>query len=302
MQTFNKSFLVNKIVNFLITRSFEVFISRGCFDVAAKRESLILIKSLVNIDGLNEEQALSLRAVSHFLSAYPFVVSLKTSRNFLDDRIIYSRFELPVVTPKMFKDIIEEEAVPIKSAKGRHTLAINVEVLREKRKKLGFTLEELSRVIGISKKALYEIENYRVNPSVKTVKKLERILNENLRMSCELEGARPAYLKPKNNFQSRVSKEFYRMGIDNSPVYSAPFEIVGKENFSLITALSINTTKIKREAAEVKKLSTVFSSNAFFVAKRTKEQNVEGVPVLLESELTEIDSAKELTKLIEEKK
>lgn len=298
---FNKSFLVNKIVNSLLSNSFEVFLSRGCFDIAAKREFLMLIKGLINVDGLNEEQALSLRATSHFLSAHPFVVSMKNSRNLLDDRIIYSRFQLPVVTPKMFKDIIEEEAMPIRSAKGRHTVAVNVEVVREKRKELGFTLEELSKIIGISKKALYEIENYRVNPTVKTVRKLERILKTDLRIEYELRAAKPAYLKPKNSFQRKVSQEFYRIGIDNSPVYSAPFEIVGRESFSLITGLSKNTTKIKKEAAEVKKLSTVFSSHAVFVTKKSRELSIEGVPILLESELPEIDSAKELSKIIAEK-
>jgi len=298
---FNKSFLVDKIVNSLLANSFEVFLSSGCFDVAAKREFLMLIKGLVNVDGLNEEQALSLRAISHFVSAYPMIVSLKTSRNLLDDGTIYSRFQMPVVTPKMFNDIIEEEAMSVQSAKGRHTVAVNVELMRGKRKKLGFTLEELSNIVGISKKALYEIENYRVNPTEKTVKKLERILNEDLRISYELRVAKPAYLKPKNNFQGKVSQEFYRIGLDNSPVYSAPFEIVGREKFSLITSLLENTTKIKKEAVEVKRLSSVFSSQAVFVARKSEEQSVEGLPVLLESELPEIDSAKELSKIIKEK-
>ena len=298
---FNKSFLVDKIVNSLLTNDFEVFLSSGCFDIAAKRESLMLIKGLVNVDGLNEEQALSLRAVSHFLSAYPLVVSLKTSRNLLEDKMIYSRFELPVVTPKMFEDIVEEEAMPIQSAKGRHTVAVNVETVKEKRKKLGFTLEELSNIVGISKKALYEIENYRVNPSEETVKKLERVLNEDLRVAYELKSAKPTYLKPQNKLQSKVSQEFYRIGIDNSPITSAPFEIVGKEKFTLITRLPEDVAKINREAMGVKKISSMFSSYAAFVVKKTKEKSVEGVPVLLESELPEIDSAKELSKLIEEK-
>ena len=299
---FNKSFLVNKIVNSLLSNQFKVFLTQGCFDIAARKKYLMLIKSLINVDGLNQEQALSLRSISYFLSAYPLVVSVKTNRQFLSDEIIYSRFQLPVITPEMLSSILEQELVPvIQSAKGKHTVEIDTSVLREKRKELQLTLEQLSEIVGISKKALYEIENNRVNPTNETVKRLEDTLKTDLKNPYKLRTAEKTYLKPKNDFQSKVSKEFSRIGIDNSSVYSAPFEIVGKEKFSLITSLSKNGLKIKKEATIVKKLSSIFSSKAVFVAKRCEEHAVEGVPIVLESELPEIESLKELDKLLEEK-
>jgi putative transcriptional regulator len=303
---FNLSVLRERIVNSLLKREFEVFITRGCFDIAAKREKLMLIKSLVNIDGLNPQQAQSLRAASYFLTAYPFVVSMRTNRGFLTDDLVYSRFAVPVVTPKMFEDIIEEEAYSSKSAKGRHTVEIDTGALRAKRYELKFTLEELANLIGLSKKALYEIEKKRTNPTEHTVKKLERVLKIELRNIYKPQPTEQTCTQPANELQKTVSKELGRMGVENSPVQHAPFEIAGKEstkeNFSLITGLSANTTKIKREAGAFKKLSGIFSSSAFFVAKRTEEKlkRVEGVPVLLEEELPEIESAKELKKIIEE--
>jgi putative transcriptional regulator len=286
----------------LLSNQFKVFLTQGCFDIAARKGYLMLIKSLINVDGLNQEQALSLRSISYFLSAYPIIISVKTNRQFLSDEIIYSRFQLPVITPEMFSKILEEEFVPaIQSAKGKHTVAIDAVALRERRKELQLTLGELSEIVGISKKALYEIENKKVNPTNETVKKLEAALKTNLRSLYKLKIAEKTYLKPKNDFQSRVSKEFSRIGIDNSSVYSAPFEIVGREKFSLITGLSKNGLKIKKEATIVRKLSSIFSSKAVFIAKKCKEQVVEGVPVVLESELLEIDSSEELSKVLEEK-
>jgi putative transcriptional regulator len=300
---FNKSFLVNKLVNSLLSKQFQVLLSEGCFNIVAKKEELLLIKSLINVDSLNEEQALSLRSISFFLSAYPLVVSVKTNREFLNDETIYSRFQLPVLTPTLFDNFLEEESIPsIQSSKGKHTVTINTEELKEKRKQLGFSLQELSQLIGISKKALYEIENKRVNPTQETVKKLETFLKIDLKKPYKLQQAEKTYLKPKNEFQQEVSKEFKRIGIDNSAVYSAPFEIVGKEKFSLITTLSKNGFKIKKEATKVKKLSSIFSSKAVFVAKASREESVEGVPVVLESELPEIETTKEFDKILKEKK
>lgn len=298
---FNKSFLVDKVVNSLLAKEFQVFVTHGYFDVAARREYLMLVKALTNVDGLNQEQAMSLRSISYFLSAYPVIVSLKNNRELLSNEMIYSRFQLPVITPTMFDNILEEEVSAIQSAKGRHTQEINSFILREKRKEIRLTLEKLSGMVGISKKALYEIENNRVSPTVDTVKKLESVLGIDLKTSYELRTTQPEYLKPKNDFQKQVSHEFARIGIDNSPVYSTQFEIVGKEKFSLITNLSKNTRKIKREATVVKRLSNMFLSKAVFVAKKSSEKNVDGIPVVLESELSEIGSSKELEKLIEEK-
>jgi len=296
----NRLGLTNRLVNTLLKREFEVFLTRGCFDIAAKRDKLMLIKSLINIDGFNPQQAQSLRTVSYFLAACPFVVSMRNNRGFLTDELIYSRFDVPVVTPKMFENIIEEEAYASKSAKGRHTVEIDTSALRTKRYELKFTLNELAQLIGISKKALYEIENKRTNPTERTAKKLERALKIKLRSIYKPQSAEQTYTKPATPLQKTVSKELGRMGVDNSPVQHAPFEIIGKENFSVITGLSANTKKIRREAVAVKKLSEIFLSSAFFVAKRTEHKLVDGVPVLLEEELPEIESAKQLKKLIEE--
>ncbi len=301
MQMFNKSFLVNKIVNSLLTKEYQVLLTQGSFDIAAKKEDLFLIKVLMNIDGLDPDQASSLKVISYFLSAYPFVVSIKTNREVLNNDIIYSRFGLSVVTPQMFDGLTNEEISAIQSAKGRHTIDIDNEILRKRRNEMGFSLEELSKIARISKKALYEIENKRVNPSMETVEKLESILRVDLKLPYKMKTAEATYLKPKNEFQREVSKEFTRIGIDNSSVYSAPFELIGKENFSIITNLSTNTVKIKREVGIFKKLSSVFSSKAVFIAKKSHEKNVEGIPVFLDTELPDIESSKELSDIIKEK-
>jgi putative transcriptional regulator len=297
----NKTMMVNRLVNNLLKHEYEVFLSRGAFDIAAKRDKLMLIKSLTNIDGFNPQHATSLRTVSYFVSAHPFVVSMRTNRGFLTDNTIYSRFDIPVVTPKMFENIIEDDAYAASSAKGRHTVEIDADALRKKRYEMKFTLEELGRLVGITKKAMYEIESKRTNPTEKTVKKLERMLKMKLKKTYELKDVEKSTMKANHPLQAKVSKELNRIGVDNSPVQNAPFEIVGKESFSVITGLSKNTKKIKHTAMSVKRLSGIFGSSAFFVSKRTEERSVEGVPVLREDELPSIESTKELKKLIGEK-
>jgi len=299
---FNKSFLVDRLVKNLLDKEFQLFLTSGCFDIAARKEFVVLIKALTNVDGLVQEQAHSLRAISYFVSAYPLVVSERTNHGNLCDEVIYSRFQVPVVTPQMFECIIEEEVIPeIKAIKGKHTATINTTYLRKKREELNLSLEKLSKQIGISKKALYEIESQRVNPTSDTVKRLEELLGIDLKVPYKMKSAEKTYIKPKNEFQKKVSLQFSRIGIDNSAVTSTSFEIIGKEKTSLVTGLSDNTVKIKKVVSQVKGLSSIFSSQGMFVAKRSHEQVIEGVPIVLESELPELESSKELSKLIREK-
>ena len=301
---FNKSFLVREIVDTLAEKEFELFLSEGCFDVAARKDFLMLIKALVNVDGLLKIQAKSLRIISYFTSAYPLIVSLKSNRGFLEDDVIYSRFNLPVVTLKMFKRLVWEEFIPfIKTTRGKHTVVIDTRILRERRKEMRLSLEKLSRKVGISKKALYEIEKGEVEPMRETVERLEEVLGVDLKKPYRLRiPEKKEYLKTKDAFQRKVSEEFKRIGIDNSPVKSAPFEIIGKEKISLITALSFNMEKAKMIAPKVKNLSSIFSSESIFVLKKSEERVINGIPIILESELPELETPKELRKLMEEKK
>ncbi len=301
MRMFDKTFLVNKVVNALQKSEYETFLTQGSFDIAARKEHLLLIKTLLNVDALTSDQALSLRAIAHFVSAYPLVVSLKNNREFLKSEIVYSRFELPVLTPEFFESMIVEDVMAIRSAKGRHTVDINSTALRDKRQEMGLTLEQLADAVGISKKALYEIENKRVNPSVQTARKLELMLGVKLRIPYEMKAAGSVYLEPGDEFQRRVSREFSRIGIDNTSVYSSPFEIIGRERFSLITSVSKDAAKIRRSAGLMKRISSFLSTKALFISRKTEEESVEGIPVVLESELPEIESGKEFSRIIEEK-
>ena len=300
---FDKNFLLGKVAESMRKAGYEVLETEGNFDIVAKRDDkTMLIKVLMNIDALKEDQAMSLRTVAYFMGCQAVVVATKNNRETLDDDVVYARFDIPVMTPKLLGSICMQGDVPaVESAKGRHTMEINTDVMRNRRKELGLTLETLAEKIGLSKKAIYEIENERVKPTKDTVDKIEETLTVNIQKPYHIKDAPATYLKPKTELQEKVSREFTRMGIENSPVYSTQFENVGKERFSIITSISQNVEKIKRQAIGLRNMSSFMSTKAIFVAKKSHQESVHGVPVVLESELPEIHTSKELKKVIEEK-
>lgn len=300
---FDKNFLVGKVVNSLERVGYEVLQTAGSFDIAARMgEKVLLVKVLMNVDALKEDQAMSLRAVAYFMNGQALVVCVKNNRETLEDDVVYSRFELPVMTPKLLESmVVQNEISAASSAKGRRTVEIDPEAMRGRRKELGLTLEGLAERAGITKKAAYEIESRRVNPTRETAEKLERILSAKIQKPYQIREAPITYLKPRSEEQGRLSKELSRIGIDNSSVYSSQFHNVGKERFPIITSLSHSVDRIKHKAIELRKISGFFSSKAVFVAKKSDKGSVHGVAVVLESELPEIGSSKDLKKFIEEK-
>lgn len=294
---FNKFLLLEEVVGMLKKREFDVFVTSGCFDIAARREYLLLLKILFNVDSLPEYQALSLRSIAYFLSAHPFVVSLRCTRHALQDDTVYQRFSLPVVTPKLLDMIVTEKPAVVESSKGRSTVEIDTALLRRKRLETNYTLEELAKEMGISKKSLYEIEHKHVSPTIGHVEKLESLLNTNLRLGFRFKQPEPVYLKPKGSFQKKVSIVFNRMGIDNSSICSVLFDLVGKEKLSFVIGLYEDDRMIVKDVENLKEFVSVVSSKALFIAKKSKEKSLEGIPILAESELAET-SKKELRKLI----
>ena len=278
----SKSAISDSLIKELLNRDYDVLLTNGCFDIVAKRENLLLLKTLVNLDSLTEEHAKGVKTVSYFLSASPFIISIKNTRGFLENDLVYNRFGLSAMTPTMFKLVLDNDAYERNSAKGRKTVNIDAKMLREKRQEMKFTMEELSELVGISKKALYEIEKERTNPTEKTVKKLELTLKTNLRNLYSPSVPEKTKMEPKTVLQKTVSRELDRLGVDNSPVNKSPFSIVGKEEYSIISNVSDDSKKLEK-------------------SKKGTSKNLDGVPIFKESELPEVENAKELKKIIDEK-
>src|SRR4030042_1217430 len=68
--------------------------SSTCFDIAAKKHVLLLLKTLLNVDSFQQEQAKNLKIVSNNLDAHPMIIGLQTRREKLEPGIVYERYDL----------------------------------------------------------------------------------------------------------------------------------------------------------------------------------------------------------------
>ncbi|MBL7170141.1 MAG: helix-turn-helix domain-containing protein [Candidatus Aenigmarchaeota archaeon] len=299
-----KSNLLNEVLQILSLNEFRTIVFRGCFDVLTKKDDTLLIKVLGNVDSFSEEHANNMKVMSNFLSAKSLTVSARCNRNRLSDNVVYSRFGIPIMSLGSFETIIENDWLPsVLAVRGKHVVKIDIGLMKQNRKEMKMSLEELSRKIKISKKSLYEIENERVDPSKETVEKLEDFFGVNLSKKYEIKVAESYHeVSPKSEFQNKVYSKFSEMKIECSCLSSSPFEIIGKKKEVLLTGLSEDERILEANSKILSDISSFTNTLSVFIAKESQNKNVDGVPVILDSEIDEIDNYRDFSGLIRERK
>jgi putative transcriptional regulator len=299
-----KDHLLKEVLEILDLNEFRSLAFRGCFDVLTKKDDTLMIKVLTNIDSFSREHANNLKAMSDFLLSKSLTISVRSNRGTLSDNVIYSRFGIPTMTVDSFRNIITNDWLPsVFAIKGKHVVDIDVNLLRNSREKVGLSLEELGKKVNISKKSLYEIENKRVNPTEETVNRLEDFFGIDLSKNYEIEFSRDyKEINPKTDFQKKIYSKFSRLKINSSCLSCSPFEIVGKKKEIFLTGLSENEGNLEQRSRILSDISSLTDTISVFISKNSKSENVDGVPVILDSEIDELDSYRDFSGLIKERK
>ncbi len=130
------------------------------FDLAARRDAtLLLIKVLKNIDALDSEEAVRLLELGRLFPATALVVGETSGASELDDGVVYTRYEVPIVTEGTLRDFLEKALPPfLYASPGGAFAQIDGERLRFLRQTRGLSLGTLASVAGVSRRAiqLYE--------------------------------------------------------------------------------------------------------------------------------------------------
>ena len=280
--------LIQEVESALRDGGFNYCEYRGCFDIAARKDSMILIKLLTNVDSLHEDQADNLKVMSASLEAKSILVGLHTRRERLEDNVLYGRFDIPTVTPGTFENIIVNNALPIiYQFRGGRFAEISPEKLREARERRGLSQSELAAKVGISKKSIYEHESKRMKIEHANAVKMERILKTELIEPIGLESkSYDINLIPKTVFETKISRTFHRIGFDTASVYQSPFNMIAQHDGTLLLSDVEEKPKAKNISA-IKNFAKVSKKSAVVV---TKEEANFDMPTITEKKLAQMDA------------
>lgn len=266
----------------------------GCFDVVAKKDKLLLLKILQNIDSFSEEQSKNLKIIANNLEATAILIGENTTREKLKDGIVYERFEIPSISPKTLDSLITHEIFPkIYRDKGGLYVEIDSTILREARDHKKLTQRELAEMVGINKKVIYEHEKKELRMILDIAQKLEGILNKKMIKPIDVLAfsRREIQTYPKDILEKEVGSRLSKIGFKIDYVKQAPFDVFAKEKTMIVSDVESNKRKMKKRATNLQKFIHTVKRPAVMITEESKEENVEGIPVIRRKDLKELSSS-----------
>ncbi|HLC79922.1 MAG TPA: helix-turn-helix domain-containing protein [archaeon] len=275
--------------------------SNSCFDIIAKNPKTILaIKVYENIDSIRKEQADELKKLAQVLDAACIIIGKRTKVIALQENTVYYRYEIPTVTIETFKKMLDNKQPEIKYFKGKYIVDLDSDSLRKKRVEQKLSLAGLAQKIGVSQETIYRFE-HGASTSLGTAKKLEKELEEDLSQKIDIFGSLQPNTKIDETPHEKLLGKLHEIGLKMAIFDHAPFHAFGEIDSGMFISTAKGKFDIPKKALELKKTTAVLGSDSIIITKEYKYKNVQGVPVIEESDLSTIKKFKELKKLIEER-
>ncbi len=281
---------------------------QGSFDIVARKNlQILLLKTFLNIDGINEHNAHEMKQLANIFLASPIIIGEKSRNGILEDGVVYERYEIPTITFETLKNmILYGESPEILADRGGYFVKIDGNVIKQYREEYSMSLKDLASLAHVSRATMYKYENGIVRANTETAMILEEILNTKVTLDIDL-------LKQPQNEEVKYSddvNELSKLGYGVLSTNKSPFDAVAKMKTSdkhspLMANVEKNRNEktLKRMAIPLKDLSMVTTSEPVFIINNDKiKESIGTIPVIKSWELKEFENSKELLKMIRERK
>ena len=283
---------------------------QGSFDIVARKKLLILLlKTFQNIDSINETNAHEMKQLANIFLASPIIIGERSRNGFLEEGVIYERYDIPTIGFETLKNMILYNEYPeILADRGGYFVKIDGNVIKQYREEYSLSLKDLADLAHVSRATMYKYENEIVRANTETAMILEEILNTKVTLDIDL-------LKQPQKDDIEFSNvddtlDLSKLGYGVVSTNKSPFDAVAKMKTSdkhspLMANVEKNRTEktLKRMAVPLKDLSVVTTSEPVFIINNEKiKESIGTVPVIKSWELKEFENSKELLKMIKERK
>ncbi len=280
-----------------------------CFDIVARRDQQILIvKVLSNIDAFSKDNADEMKVLADSLGATPMVTGERSSSGALEPGIVYSRFNISIVSNETLADLLLEEAPPfIFAAPGGLYVRLDSELLRSAREERGISLGVLAETAGVSRRTIQMYESG-MGAMIDAALRMEEFLGLPI-----IEPIDPFTFKSEERSKeergapdisdSFALRQLSSLGFNVRPVIKSPFEAVSKNDKALmLTSFGADEDKVVERAIVASELSRVIDRfSVLIVEKKHERDNINSTAVVSNEELKKIDEPEDLTELVAER-
>ncbi|MFW5983873.1 MAG: transcriptional regulator [Halobacteria archaeon] len=279
------------------------------FDVVARRGDLVLLlKVLVNIDGLDTETAAEMRALAAHLDAKSIIVGVKTRDHELEDGVLYLRRGVPAMSRGTAHDYFVEGVPPLVYM-GSGGLYVNIdgELLEDARDDEDMSLGKVADELGVSRRAVSKYEDG-MDATLDVALRLEDMFGERLISPVEVfddgegdEDEGTTADEPVDETERRVFAILRNAGFDVVPTARAPFRALSRESDeTVLTGTGARGSDIVKRARLMSSISDVARTESVYVVDdKPARDSVEETAILEVEDLENVDGSDDLLSRIE---
>jgi len=201
---------------------------------------------------------------------------------------VYERFGICTLTPSTFKNCFENKSPFLRRSHAGPTASVIGEKLKQKRDELGYSLNELSRNVGVSRRMMSKYESGNSEASLKNANALYRLFGGSIFRKIDI-------FSPQGKVAdslSEIPKKYNELGFESTETKKAPFDIIAKKEKSIIlTEIGDNTNPY------LLSVSKLIDAERLVIFRKKKPKEI---PALTKKEFLEFESANELIKFLKE--
>ncbi|MEM4280203.1 MAG: transcriptional regulator [Archaeoglobaceae archaeon] len=299
-----QSLLMSNVIKLLRKEGYELLelvdTKPRCFDIIAKKnKKILLLKVLYNVDSLKPEIAEEMKKLAKILNAIAIVIGERFKTDFLERRVVYTRYNLPVINLATFYDYLRGELPYIYSAPGGYYVKIDAEKMRKAREALRISIGETARKLGVSKRTVMNYEEGS-DASVDVAIKIEELFGNVIKKIDFREFVENEKIEECEEENEIVCK-LREIGISVYTVKHTPFDAVSRvENRDILMGLK-QIREIEKRAMLIGKVSQIVCADAAYITEREMKKKIESVVFVHKEELESVASPNDFISLIDEK-
>lgn len=285
-----KDTLLDKVNIFLLKRGFTIKnLTRTCFDILARRDDqILLIKVLEDANSISRQYTEDMIAVASYIRASPLIIAEKSCGNLVDN-IVYSRFDIYTLNFSTFLNCINKKLPFIKRGKAGLTASFVGKKFKEKREELGYSLNALSKKIGVTSRMIvkYETENSEV--TINRAMKIYDLFGHQVFNEINIFIQRDT---PQSKFETEVARKYIELGFDAIETKKTPFDIIAKKDDEIIL-----TEVSDKVDAQMQSLSKLLEVDNLVIFNKRKPKSI---PSMTKEEFMDFEKANELVKFLKD--
>ena len=284
------------------------------FDVVARRgEKVLLLKVLVNIDGLDAETAEEMKALSAHLGAESLVVGAKTRDHELEDGVLYLRRGVPAMSHGTARDYFVEGVPPlVYMGSGGLYVSIDGDLLEDARDDEDMSLGRVADELGVSRRAVSKYEDG-MDATLEVGLRLEEIFGERLISPVEIfeevnsedktdDDRGSVGEEPENETERHVFGILRAAGFEVVPTSRAPFRALSRENDETVltgTGKSGGSDIVKRARLMSSISDVARTSSVYVVEDKPARDSIEDTALVEVEDLEDVEGSDEFLSRIE---